>query len=61
MTRLGLASTAAILAFSAGIALAPVLAQDKPDAKAAGGDKSELYQQLNLFGDVLERIRRDYV
>src|SRR5712664_563440 len=61
MTRFGLASTAAILAFSAGIALAPVLAQDKPDAKAAGGDKSELYQQLNLFGDVLERIRRDYV
>jgi carboxyl-terminal processing protease len=61
MTRLGLASTAAILAFSAGLALAPVLAQDKPDAKAAGGDKSELYQQLNLFGDVLERIRRDYV
>ena len=61
MTRLGLASTAAILAFSAGLVLAPVLAQDKPDAKAAGGDKSELYQQLNLFGDVLERIRRDYV
>ena len=24
-------------------------------------DKSELYQQLNLFGDVLERMRRDYV
>ena len=61
MTRLGFASTAAILAFSAGLALAPVLAQDKPDAKAPGGDKSELYQQLNLFGDVLERIRRDYV
>ena len=35
MTRLGLASTAAILAFSAGIALAPVLAQDKPDSKAS--------------------------
>src|SRR5690242_7839254 len=61
MTRLRLASTAAILAFSAGLALAPVLAQDKSDSKAAGGDKSELYQQLNLFGDVLERIRRDYV
>jgi len=63
MTRLRLATTAAILAFSAGLALAPVLAQDKDkgDAKPAGGDKSELYQQLNLFGDVLERIRRDYV
>src|SRR4030095_14537349 len=29
--------------------------------KAPATDKSELYQQLNLFGDVLERIRRDYV
>jgi carboxyl-terminal processing protease len=62
MTRLRLASTAAILAFAAGLVLAPVFAQDKPEPKtAAGGDKSELYQQLNLFGDVLERIRRDYV
>jgi len=54
---LRLASAAAILAFLA----APVVAQDKADPKAGGGDKSELYQQLNLFGDVLERIRRDYV
>src|SRR5262250_2321185 len=61
MIRLRLASTAAILAFSAGLALAPVFAQDKGDSKPAAGDKSELYQQLNLFGDVLERIRRDYV
>jgi carboxyl-terminal processing protease len=36
-----------------------VLAQDKAEPKST--DKSELYQQLNLFGDVLERIRRDYV
>ena len=63
MTRLRLASAAAILAFLA----APLAQQawsqdkDKPDPKAAGGDKSELYQQLNLFGDVLERVRRDYV
>src|SRR5689334_20747400 len=60
MTRLSLASTAAILAFGAGVALAPVLAQDKAESKPTS-DKSELYQQLNLFGDVLERIRRDYV
>jgi carboxyl-terminal processing protease len=61
MTRLRLVSTAATLAF---LALAPAYAQDKAeraDPKGAGGDKSELYQQLNLFGDVLERIRRDYV
>ena len=60
MTRLSLATTAAILAFGAGVALAPVLAQDKTEPKSAS-DKSELYQQLNLFGDVLERVRRDYV
>ncbi|HSH99631.1 MAG TPA: S41 family peptidase [Reyranella sp.] len=60
MTRLSLATTAAILAFGAGVALAPVLAQDKSEPKTTS-DKSELYQQLNLFGDVLERIRRDYV
>jgi carboxyl-terminal processing protease len=60
MTRLSLATTATILAFGAGVALAPVLAQDKSEPKS-GSDKSELYQQLNLFGDVLERVRRDYV
>jgi carboxyl-terminal processing protease len=60
MTRLSLATTAAILAFGAGVALAPVLAQDKTEPKSSS-DKSELYQQLNLFGDVLERVRRDYV
>src|SRR5690242_2917185 len=60
MTRLSLATTAAILAFGAGVALAPVLAQDKTEHKVSS-DKSELYQQLNLFGDVLERVRRDYV
>ncbi|CAN5373786.1 S41 family peptidase [soil metagenome] len=59
MTRMRLASVAAVLAFSAGVALVPVLAQDKAEPKST--DKSELYQQLNLFGDVLERIRRDYV
>ncbi len=58
MTFLRLASLATAVAFLA----APALAQNKPaDPKAAGADKSELYQQLNLFGDVLERIRRDYV
>ena len=61
MNRLRLASLAATLALLAVPAVVPASAQDKADAKAAGGDKSELYQQLNLFGDVLERIRRDYV
>jgi carboxyl-terminal processing protease len=58
MTFLRLASLAATVAL---LGIPALHAQDKADAKAAGGDKSELYQQLNLFGDVLERIRRDYV
>src|SRR5690348_11193400 len=61
MTRLRFASIATTLAFLAVPAIVPVSAQDKPDAKGPGADKSELYQQLNLFGDVLDRIRRDYV
>ena len=60
MTRLRLASAAAIMAFLAVPVAYTAWSQDKADPKA-GGDKSELYQQLNLFGDVLERVRRDYV
>ena len=61
MTRLRLASAAAIVAFLAVPAFV-VLGQDKAAPKPGGAEnKSELYQQLNLFGDVLERIRRDYV
>jgi carboxyl-terminal processing protease len=60
MTRLRLASAAVIMAFLAVPIAYTAWSQDKADPKA-GGDKSELYQQLNLFGDVLERVRRDYV
>jgi carboxyl-terminal processing protease len=56
----------ALVAFvSLSLMAAPTLswAQDKgPDKdKPKQADKSELYQQLNLFGDVLERVRKDYV
>ncbi len=61
MTRLRFVSIAATMAFLTVPAIVPASAQDKADSKGANGDKSELYQQLNLFGDVLERIRRDYV
>ncbi len=62
MTRLRFASAAAIMAFLAVPVGITAWSQDKGGAKnAATGDKSELYQQLNLFGDVLERVRRDYV
>ena len=57
------ASAAAIMAFLAVPVAWTAWSQDKSaDPKqAATGDKSELYQQLNLFGDVLEKVRRDYV
>jgi carboxyl-terminal processing protease len=63
MTRLRIASAAAIMAFLAVPVAWTAWSQDKAaDPKAAAaGDKSELYQQLNLFGDVLEKVRRDYV
>jgi carboxyl-terminal processing protease len=61
MTRLRFVSIAATMAFLTVPAIVPASAQDKADSKGVNGDKSELYQQLNLFGDVLERIRRDYV
>ena len=61
MTRLRIASAVAIMAFLAVPVGMTAWSQDKADPKAQGGDKSELYQQLNLFGDVLERVRRDYV
>ena len=58
MTRLRIASAVAIMAFLAVPVGMTAWSQDKADPKAAGGDKSELYQQLNLFGDVLERLIR---
>ena len=62
MTRLRIASAVAIMAFLAVPVAWTAWSQDKADPKdPKGGDKSELYQQLNLFGDVLERVRRDYV
>ena len=59
MTRLCLASAAALVAFLA-VPAYVVWGQDRGAPKPAN-EKSELYQQLNLFGDVLERVRRDYV
>jgi carboxyl-terminal processing protease len=64
MTRLRIASVAAIMAFLAVPVGMTAWSQDKVESKTdktPGNDKSELYQQLNLFGDVLERVRRDYV
>jgi len=56
-------------AFVAGIALAPasgILAQQFgvqlfPQALAQDGSRAETYRLLNLFSDVFERVRADYV
>ena len=44
------ATAASLLAFSAG-------AQQQPQGKTG----SDTYRQLNLFGEVFERVRADYV
>jgi len=52
-----------VFAALAAVALAlplPATAQTKGNSDKAS-DRSETYQYLNLFGDVLERVRADYV
>ncbi len=58
--------TVASIAFAGAIISAPVSAQE--DERMAGAppevvinDTSETYRQLNLFGDVFERVRSQYV
>lgn len=62
--------TLLLIACSAILSAAPVSAQDNPDQSTAGTmpgevntpqDSSETYRQLNLFGDVFERVRAQYV
>jgi carboxyl-terminal processing protease len=50
-----LATTACIAFLGCGSALIPALAKDAPDKN------DETYKNLNLFGDVFERVREDYV
>jgi carboxyl-terminal processing protease len=56
-------TTATAVALFLTIPATIAFAQGKaPDDKAKPRqDRSEIYQQLNLFGDVLERVRNDYV
>ena len=52
-----------VFAALAAVALAlplPAIAQTKGNSDKSS-DRSETYQYLNLFGDVLERVRADYV
>ena len=47
-------------AFLGGVALAPVF-DLSGRAAAQGNDQAEVWQMLKLFGDVVERVRADYV
>ena len=59
MMRLGL--TAASAATIVWLLAPPALAQDKDKDKAAQQNSSDTYRQLDLFGEVFERVRADYV
>jgi len=48
-------------AFLAGVVIGPVIAVPTIQAWAQDGGRAETYRLLNLFGDVFERIRAEYV
>jgi carboxyl-terminal processing protease len=48
-------------AFVAGVVVGPVIAVPTIQAWAQDGGRAETYRLLNLFGDVFERIRAEYV
>ena len=61
--KLSRMTTATVFLLTAWLALPHVVdSQTSPSAPpAAGGNTSETYRQLSLFGEVIERIRSDYV
>ncbi len=61
--KLSRMTTATVFLLTAWLALPHVVgSQTTPSTPpAAGGNTSETYRQLSLFGEVLERIRSDYV
>lgn len=59
MQRKKLLAAAALLALALPFATDAQQRKPAPDTKTS--DRSETYQYLNLFGDVLERVRADYV
>ncbi|SDE00087.1 S41 family peptidase [Belnapia rosea] len=48
-------------AFAAGIILGPMVTSPMVKAWAQDGGRAETYRLLNLFGDVFERVRAEYV
>ncbi|MGE0421926.1 MAG: S41 family peptidase [Reyranellaceae bacterium] len=59
LRRLTVATAVALFLTVPAVAFAQSKAPD--DKSKPKVDRSEIYQQLNLFGDVLERVRNDYV
>ena len=58
MKHIGLAATTAAIAF---LLLVPGGAGAQPAAQTPAQQKQEIYRELDLFGQVLERVRTDYV
>lgn len=54
-------AAAVAVAFGAGIAAAPLILPADFRALAQEGSRAETYRLLNLFGDVFERVRAEYV
>ncbi|MBV1797025.1 S41 family peptidase [Siccirubricoccus sp. G192] len=61
MKRRGRTAGAVAAAFVAGVVIGPVVAIPVVQAVAQEGGRAETYRLLNLFGDVFERVRAEYV
>jgi carboxyl-terminal processing protease len=60
ISKLTVITLCSISMLSAGASFKPVIADEKA-GKSVTSDQSETYKQLNLFGDVFERVRSEYV
>jgi carboxyl-terminal processing protease len=54
-------AAAVAVAFGAGVAAGPLLLDSSMRAYAQDGSRAETFRLLNLFGDVFERVRAEYV
>jgi carboxyl-terminal processing protease len=54
-------AAAVAVAFGAGVVAGPILLESGMRAHAQDGGRAETFRLLNLFGDVFERVRGEYV